>query len=86
MLDLLLAEPALAATPFWGITPTIDKIARANTWLARAEQSKVKLLRGEWNAAWLDEICAFPEAEHDDMVDATSGAFAALASGIGVYV
>lgn len=80
MLDLLLAEPSLAATSFRGITPVADKIARANTWLARAEQSKVKLLRGNWNAAWLDEICAFPEAEHDDMVDATSGAFAALAT------
>ncbi len=80
MLDLLLAEPSLAATSFRGIAPVADKIARANTWLARAEQNKVKLLRGEWNGAWLDEICAFPEAEHDDQVDATSGAFASLAT------
>jgi len=79
MLDLLRAEPALADIPFHGVMPLADKIARANTWLARAEQGKVKLLRGEWNAAWLDEICAFPEAEHDDIVDATSGAFAGLA-------
>jgi predicted phage terminase large subunit-like protein len=80
MIDLLLAEPGLVSIPFRGVTPVGDKIARANTWLARAEQNKVKLLRGEWNAAWLDEICAFPEAEHDDQVDATSGAFAALAT------
>ena len=80
MLDLLLAEPSLAAVPFRGIAPVADKIARANTWLARAEQNKVKLLRGAWNAAWLDEICAFPEAEHDDQVDATSGAFATIAA------
>jgi len=80
MLDLLLAEPSLAAVPFRGIAPVADKITRANTWLARAEQNKVKLLRGEWNAAWLDEICAFPEAEHDDQVDATSGAFATIAA------
>jgi len=80
MLDLLLAEPSLAATSFRGITPVADKIARANTWLARAEQNKVKLLRGNWNAAWLDEICAFPEAEYDDMVDATSGAFATISA------
>ncbi|MCR4301460.1 MAG: phage terminase large subunit [Sulfuricaulis sp.] len=79
MLDLLLAEPALAATPFRGVSPVVDKITRVNTWLARAEQSKVKLLRGSWNAAWLDEICAFPEAEYDDQVDATSGAFLCLA-------
>jgi predicted phage terminase large subunit-like protein len=79
MLDLLRAEPALADIPFRGVSPLADKIARANTWLARAEQGKVKLLRGQWNSAWLDEICAFPEAEHDDIVDATSGAFAGLA-------
>jgi predicted phage terminase large subunit-like protein len=79
MLDLLRAEPNLADIPFRGVTPLADKIARANTWLARAEQGKVKLLRAKWNAAWLDEICAFPEAEHDDIVDATSGAFSGLA-------
>lgn len=79
MLDLLLAEPSLAATPFRGINPVSDKITRANTWLARAEQHKVKLLRGAWNNAWLDEVCAFPESEHDDMVDGTSGAFTDLA-------
>ena len=79
MLDLLLAEPSLAAVPFRGVAPMADKIARANTWLARAEQNKVKLLRGAWNTVWLDEICAFPEAAHDDQVDATSGAFAAMA-------
>jgi predicted phage terminase large subunit-like protein len=79
MLDLLRAEPGLADISFRGVTPLADKIARANTWLARAEQGKVKLLRGEWNSAWLDEICAFPEAEHDDIVDATSGAFNSLA-------
>ena len=79
MLDLLLAEPSLAAVPFRGIAPVADKITRANTWLARAEQNKVKLLRGAWNTVWLDEICAFPEAAHDDQVDATSGAFAAMA-------
>ena len=80
MLDLLLAEPLLAGIPFRGIAPHTDKIIRASAWLARAEQGKVKLLRGAWNAAWLDEMCAFPEAEHDDQVDATSGAFAALGS------
>jgi len=80
MLDLLHAEPGLADIPFRGVKPLADKIARANTWLARAEQGKVKLLRGAWNAAWLDEVCAFPEAEHDDIVDATSGAFAGLAT------
>jgi len=86
MLDLLLAEPSLAAIPFRGIRPVTDKITRANGWLARAEQGGIKLLRGEWNSAWLDEICAFPESEHDDQVDATSGAFATIGQTRSVFV
>jgi predicted phage terminase large subunit-like protein len=78
MLDLLMAEPRLAAIPFRGITPIADKITRANPVLARAEQRKVHLLRASWNAAFLDEFCAFPEADHDDQVDAVSGAFQAI--------
>lgn len=87
MLDLLLAEPGLAGLAFRGVAPVGDKVQRANPWLARAEQGKVRLLRAAWNDAWLDEVCAFPAAEHDDMVDATSGAFAALGhSGGGIYL
>lgn len=78
MLQLLLAEPTLTNIPFTGTPSDTDKITRANPWLARAEQGKVKLVRGAWNAKWLDEVCGFPESEHDDMVDATSGAVAAL--------
>jgi predicted phage terminase large subunit-like protein len=86
LLDLLLAEPALASTAVRGIQPVGDKITRANAWLARAEQGKVKLMRGAWNQTWLDEICAFPEAEHDDIVDATSGAFTAIGQSRSVFV
>lgn len=81
MLDLLQAEPALAGIAFRGVALHKDKITRANAFLARAEQGKVKLLRGVWNHAWLDEICAFPSAEHDDQVDASVGAFNALKGG-----
>jgi predicted phage terminase large subunit-like protein len=80
MLDLLNAEPTLVGIAFRGVTLHKDKIARANAFLARAEQGKVRLVRGAWNNAWLDEICAFPAAGHDDQVDATVGAFNALQS------
>jgi predicted phage terminase large subunit-like protein len=79
MLDLLNADPSLAGVGFRGVSPSTDKITRANPWLARAEQGKVKLVRGAWNGPWLDEVCSFPESDHDDMVDATSGAVAQLA-------
>ena len=70
----LMREPALAATAIREIQPDKDKIARCLPWLARAEQGKVALVRGAWNAAFLDEVCAFPETAHDDQVDAVSGA------------
>jgi len=80
MIDMLLAEPKLANLPFTGVIPEKDKVTRANPWLARAEQRRVHLVAGEWNKEFLDEVCAFPESEHDDQVDAVSGACAALAT------
>lgn len=55
-----------------------DKVTRAMPMLSQAEAGNVKLVRGPWIAAWLDEMCAFPQAAHDDQVDSASGAFAAL--------
>jgi len=79
MLDLLMAERQLAGISFRGITPKQDKITRASPTLARAEQGKLFLLRANWNAALVDEFCAFPEVEHDDQVDAVSGMVEAIA-------
>jgi predicted phage terminase large subunit-like protein len=38
----------------------------------------VKLVEGPWNRAFIEELCAFPNAAHDDQVDAASAAFRAL--------
>jgi predicted phage terminase large subunit-like protein len=76
----LMRERALANTVLRELTPDKDKVARCLPWLARAEQGKVALVRGAWNAAFLDEVCAFPEVPHDDMVDAVSGAVQMLAN------
>lgn len=57
---------------------TGDKVTRAMPFLAQAQAGNVRLLRGPWNSAYLDEITAFPIGGHDDQVDATSGAFAKL--------
>lgn len=48
---------------------------------AQAERGNIRLIRGNWNAQFLDEMYAFPEGAHDDQVDAASGAFNALAIG-----
>lgn len=79
MMDLLTAEPMLAGIAFRGISPTQDKITRAQPVLSRAEQGKLFIVRGAWNGALVDEFCAFPEVEHDDQVDAVSGMLLACA-------
>jgi predicted phage terminase large subunit-like protein len=80
MLQTLEREPTLIDLPFTPVQVDKDKITRAMSWLARAEQGKVELVRGAWNAAFLDEVCAFPETVHDDQVDAVSGAVQMLAT------
>jgi predicted phage terminase large subunit-like protein len=57
---------------------TGDKGTRADPFAAQAEAGNVKLLRGPWNEAFLDELASFPNGAHDDQVDAASGAFRAL--------
>lgn len=79
MYQLLMREPELVGLKFVPVPVNRDKIVRCGPWLARAEQGKVALVRGNWNAAFLDEVCAFPETKHDDQVDAVSGAVQMLA-------
>jgi len=38
----------------------------------------VRLVSGDWNRAYLDEMEGFPHGKHDDQVDASSGAHAKL--------
>jgi predicted phage terminase large subunit-like protein len=56
-----------------------DKASRAEPLASQCEAGNVHLLAAAWNRAYLDELCAFPYGSHDDQVDATSGAFNALA-------
>ncbi len=52
-----------------------DKELRAGPFAAQCEAGNIRLVAGPWNAAYLDELCMFPNARHDDQVDASSGAF-----------
>jgi predicted phage terminase large subunit-like protein len=58
---------------------TGDKQTRAMPFAAQCEAGNVDLIAGAWNAAFLDELTTFPNAAHDDQVDAASGAFNKLA-------
>lgn len=60
--------------------PTGSKELRAEPFAAQCEVGNVRVVRGAWNRAWLEELVNFgPGAAHDDQVDATAGAFAKLA-------
>ncbi len=62
-------------------TITGDKATRARPASAQAEAGNVKLVRGPWNEAFLDEVCSFPNAKFDDQVDAFADALNELALG-----
>lgn len=63
------------------VRPTGEKTVRAKPASAQAEAGNVKLVRGEWNDRFLDEVCSFPNAQHDDQVDAFADALNELALG-----
>jgi predicted phage terminase large subunit-like protein len=71
----------LAPFDFRGVTPSGSKETRAAPVSARAEAGHVWLVSAAWNKSFLDELCAFPHASHDDQVDALAGAYAQLAQG-----
>lgn len=69
----------LAGHDAQGIRPQGDKITRAKALAAQALNGNVKLLRGDWNQRWLNHMHGQPDLAHDDIMDASSGAFNFLA-------
>ena len=62
------------------------KERRADPFASQCEQGMVKLVEGQWNRAFIEELCAFPNGAHDDQVDAASAAFRALMRRINWHV
>ncbi|MEG2433260.1 MAG: phage terminase large subunit [Acinetobacter sp.] len=52
-----------------------DKITRAQPFAAQVNVGNVKMFRGDWNKAFIEELRNFPNGKHDDQVDAGSDAF-----------
>lgn len=73
------AREVLKGYYFQGVKTTGSKLVRAQPLSAAAEHGNVKLVKGNWNEIFLDEISLFPNYGHDDQVDAASGAFEQLA-------
>lgn len=56
-----------------------DKVTRAKPLSAQCEVRNVMVLEAPWNEEFFRELEGFPDTTHDDIVDAFSGAFNALA-------
>lgn len=71
--------------------PTGDKATRAAPLASQAEAGNVRILvtgdpaRDAWIEPFLDELCLFPAAAHDDQVDAAADALSELALGASAY-
>ena len=55
-----------------------DKATRADAAASQANIGRISLLRSPWNAAFIEELAAFPRGQHDDQVDALSLGFSKL--------
>ena len=66
--------PAVRHVGFKAVKVDKDKFTRALAWANLAEEGRVFLVRGGWNADFLDEVCRFTGKgdSHDDQVDAVS--------------
>ena len=74
------ARFTLQGKDFMGVRSSGDKLTRARPFAAAVANGNVRVVRSSWLSDWLDEICSFPEAaDHDDQVDACTGAFNFLA-------
>lgn len=65
----------------WTVRPRpkrVDKVTAAGPLSSQAQAGNVVLVRGAWNEAFVEECESFPDGEHDDQVDAASGAFTVL--------
>lgn len=58
-----------------GVRPQGDKLVRAKGLAAQAYAGNVKLLKGAWNDRWLSHMHSIPDGAHDDIADASSGAY-----------
>ena len=57
------------------IRETGPKEVRAEPFSAQWQAGNVDIVAGQWNADYLQEMEGFPDAEHDDYVDVSSGAY-----------
>ncbi len=74
----------LAGFPVTVERSTANKQERADPFSSQVNAGNVRLLRGDWNKAFIEELRQFPNGKHDDQVDAVSLAFNEL-NGAGIW-
>lgn len=67
----------------WGYPKDTDKLTNALPFAAKCAAGVVHLVKAHWNAAWIDEVCSFPNGTHDDQLDSAAGAYNMLTDGAG---
>ncbi len=70
-----LARHRFVGVAFKGQSPQGSKTERAKPVATAAELTNVDLVEAAWNEDLLEELELFPDGQHDDQVDALSGAF-----------
>lgn len=72
------SRTVLAGFNFRGVRAVGSKTERASVFSAAAEAGNVFMLRAPWNSVFADECEVFPYGNHDDQIDAVSGAMQTL--------
>lgn len=62
-----------------GVSGSGDKVTKSRPFRAQCAIGNVRLFRGPWNKAFIDELCDFPNGSYDDQVDGASVAYNDLA-------
>lgn len=67
-----------AGVNYEGVPISGSKVTRSKPFRVQCEAGNVRIVRGRWNKAYIDELCRFPTAKYDDQVDGSSCAFNAV--------
>lgn len=77
---------ALAGYAVKSAPATGDKVIRATPFSTAVERKVVRLVKANWNDAYIDEMTFFPDSTNDDQIDASANAFNELTLGMRVSV